>query len=465
MSQTSLNAEQQHREKLILILAFALVISVMNSTMFNMAIPTITKEFNLQPSQAGWIVTGYIIVYAIGSVMYGKLADRYKLKNLISTGLIIFAVGSIIGFTAANFEMIVAGRVLQAIGASVMPATSMIIPARYFTLETRGRALGMTSAGMALGTALGPIVAGLVTSFISWHYLFIISLFALVTLPFFRKYLNDETPKENAKTDLIGAGLLAGTLALLLLAITGSSLLCAIVGALFLLLFVRRITSTKEPFVQATLFKNKNYTVAIIVSGLSSGIGFGIPYLTPLLLQGINGLSPILSGLIMFPSALLAAALGKKAGKIADIKGNNFLTYTALLSFFLGYSLLSFMAGLSPLIIMVVLIFACIGQTFIQIALANTVSRTLPAEQAGVGMGVFMMINFIAGATDTTLISKVLEIKHTTLHLNPFLQDQDSLNFSNIYAVLALFIIVVSLIYTSNFRKASKLKFHSKNIN
>jgi DHA2 family metal-tetracycline-proton antiporter-like MFS transporter len=137
MSQTNLMEEQQHREKLILVLAFALVISVMNSTMFNMAIPTITKEFGLLPSQAGWIVTGYIIVYAIGSVMYGKLADRYKLKNLITIGLVFFAMGSMIGFTAASFKMIVAGRILQAMGASVMPATSMIIPTRYLGLLQR----------------------------------------------------------------------------------------------------------------------------------------------------------------------------------------------------------------------------------------------------------------------------------------------------------------------------------------
>jgi DHA2 family metal-tetracycline-proton antiporter-like MFS transporter len=465
MSQTNLMEEQQHREKLILVLAFALVISVMNSTMFNMAIPTITKEFGLKPSQAGWIVTGYIIVYAIGSVMYGKLADRYKLKNLITIGLVFFAIGSMIGFTAASFKMIVAGRILQAMGASVMPATSMIIPTRYFSIESRGRALGITSAGMALGTAIGPIVAGLVTSFISWNYLFIISLLALTTLPFFRKYLDNDTLKEKSKTDLIGAGLLAGTLALLLLAITQGSLLYAIAGVILVTLFIWRISTTNEPFIETKLFKNKKYTIGILVSGLSSGIGFGIPYLTPLLLQGINGLSPLVSGLVMFPSALLAAILGRKAGKLADIKGNNYLTYTALLNFFLGYSLLSFMVGLSSFIIMVVLVFACVGQTFIQIALANTVSRTLPREHAGVGMGVYMMTNFIAGATATTLISKALEMKHSALQLNPFLQSQDSLNFSFIYAVLALLIVIVFLIYSSNFREVTSRKIVSKNIN
>lgn len=418
----------------------------MNSTMFNMAIPTITSEFRLKPSQAGWIVTGYIIAYAIGSVMYGKLADQYKLKNLLTAGLSLFAIGSAIGFMAPNFEMIIIGRILQAMGASVMPATSMIIPARYFVPEKRGRALGITSAGMALGTAIGPIVAGVVTSIADWNYLFIISLLVLITLPLFRKYLNDEAPKEKTKTDLTGAVLLAGTLSLLLLAITKGSIWLALAGTTLFILFIWRVRSAHEPFVQTSLFKNMNYSLGILVSGLSSGIGFGIPYLTPLLLQAINGLSPIISGLIMFPGALMAAVLGKRGGKLADRKGNHFLAYTALLSFFIGYGLLSIFAGLSPLMIMVVLMFACIGQTFIQIALANTVSRTLPKEHSGVGMGVFMMTNFISGAIATTLISKALEMKKN-IQLNPLLLEHESLNYSNIYTILALLIIIVGLIW------------------
>lgn len=444
---------EKRKGKLILILAFAMVISVMNSTMFNIALPTITNEFHLQPSQAGWIVTGYIIVYAIGSVMFGKLADKYKLKDLLTVGLLIFAVGSLVGFLAPNFWFVLVGRIMQAMGASVMPATSMIIPTRYFTPETRGRALGVTSSATAFGTAVGPIVAGLVTNFISWHYLFVISLLILLTIPFFRAFLDNEEGKVKNKTDLIGAFLLAGTLAFLLLAITQGSLLLAIIGIVFFVLFLWRIRMAHNPFIEGNLFKNRSFSAGLLVSALSSGIGFGIPYLTPLLLQGVNGLSPLLSGLVMFPGAVLAAILGRKGGKLADQKGNGFVAYTALLCFFIGYGVLSIIAGASPYSIMIVLIFAYVGQTFIQIALGNTVSRSLPKEQAGVGMGVFMMMNFIAGATATTLISKALEIKNASLHLNPLLLNYNSLNYSNIYAVLAILIVVVTFIYISNFRK------------
>jgi DHA2 family metal-tetracycline-proton antiporter-like MFS transporter len=442
MKETILEKSESRKRKLILILAFAMVISVMNSTMFNIALPTITEEFHLQPSQAGWIVTGYIVVYAIGSVMFGKLADKYELKNLLTVGLLIFAVGSLIGFLAPSFWFVLAGRILQAMGAS-----------RYFTPETRGRALGITSSATAFGTAVGPIVAGLVTNFISWHYLFVISLLILITLPFFRSFLDSEEEKVKSKTDLIGAFLLAGTLAFLLLAITQGSLLLAFIGIVFFALFLWRIGTNENPFIQGSLFKNRSFSAGLLVSALSSGIGFGIPYLTPLLLQGINGLSPLLSGLVMFPGAVLAALLGRTGGKLADQKGNGFVAYTALLCFFLGYGILSIVAGSSPYLIMFVLLLAYVGQTFIQIALGNTVSRSLPKEQAGVGMGIFMMMNFIAGATATTLISKALEIKDASLQLNPFLLEHNSLNYSNIYAVLTVLIVMVTLIYSSNFKK------------
>ncbi|MGG0413579.1 hypothetical protein [Peribacillus simplex] len=113
---------------------------------------------------------------------------------------------------------------------------------------------------------------------------------------------------------------------------------------------------------------------------------------------------------------------------------------------------MSIIAGSSPFFIMIVLIFAYVGQTFIQIALGNTVSRSLPKEQAGVGMGIFMMMNIIAGATATTLISKALEVKSPSLQLNPFLLGHNSLNYCNIYAVLAILIVMVTFIYRSNFR-------------
>ncbi|MDR6880411.1 putative MFS family arabinose efflux permease [Bacillus sp. 3255] len=206
-------------ELLLGILVFTLIISVMNATMFNVVLPAISKQFQLSPSQASWIITGYMIVYAIGSVTYGKLTDRYSLKNLLTFGLLLFAIGSVVGLVAIQYWMVIVGRIVQAAGASVIPAVAMIVPVRYFSPERRGRALGTVAIGYALGLALGPIIAGVVSSTWNWRALFVISLLSLLTLPMYRKYLDDEKGVAR-KMDFIGGSLLAGTVAVLLLALT-----------------------------------------------------------------------------------------------------------------------------------------------------------------------------------------------------------------------------------------------------
>ncbi|WP_096189623.1 MFS transporter [Evansella halocellulosilytica] len=194
-----------HRKEEILlnILVFTLIFSVMNVFLFNVVLPVIRNEFVLTSSQVSWMMSSYMIVYATGTVFYGKLADQYRLKDLLTFGLLVFAFGSLIGVTSVNYGMVIAARVLQAAGAAVIPTIAMIIPVRYFPEEKRGRALGTMAVGMAIGTALGPVLSGFVSEVVNWRYLFCIPFLTLITVPLFRKYLDDERG-ERGKVDLIG---------------------------------------------------------------------------------------------------------------------------------------------------------------------------------------------------------------------------------------------------------------------
>ncbi len=200
---TNPSASQSKETLLLRVLVFTLIISVMNGMMFNVVLPVISKQFQLTASQSSWIVTGYLIVYAIGTVTYGKLTDRYSMKHLITFGLLLLAAGSVIGIVATQYWMIIVARIVQAAGAAVIPALAMIIPVRYFSPEKRGQALGTSAIGIALGSALGPIVAGFVSSALSWQFLFAIPLLSLATLPFYRKYLDDDRGVSE-KMDYIG---------------------------------------------------------------------------------------------------------------------------------------------------------------------------------------------------------------------------------------------------------------------
>jgi DHA2 family metal-tetracycline-proton antiporter-like MFS transporter len=438
-------------EKLLVVLVFTLIISVMNATMFNVALPSIRQEFALNASQVSWVVTSYIVIYAIGSVTFGKLADKYRLKDLLTYGLLFFALGSTLGLAATHYWMLIGGRVLQAMGASVIPAAAMLIPVRYFEPEKRGRALGVTSSGLALGTAIGPVFAGFVTSTLSWRFLFLLSILALLTLPFYRKFLDDEKGTAS-KTDLLGGVLLGGTIAALLLSITQSNLYFLAVGLLLLVLFILRISKAADPFIQPALFRNRQYSWGLLISFLLSGLSFGIPFLTPMMFTTINEVSPAAIGFYMFPGPLLTALLARRAGRLADEKGNTVLATIALFLLIFSYSLLSVVAGLPPYIVMFFLIFGNLGQTFMQLATSNLISSTLPRQSAGVGMGLMMMMNFIAGATATTIIGKVLDQRHS-VQLNPLLMSGEGMLYSNIFLCLAAGVLVQATIFYLQFGK------------
>ncbi|MBC8080774.1 MAG: MFS transporter [Gorillibacterium sp.] len=433
-------------EKLLKVMLFTLIISVMNGTVFNLVLPDIAKEFTLTTSQVGWVVSSYMLVYAIGAATYGKLADKYKLKNLITFGLIFFALGAIIGLTANSFAVLILGRVLQAIGSSVIPATAMIVPVRYFPPHTRGRALGSNAIGIAIGSAVGPIVCALIMSVASWRFLFLLSLVPLVIIPFFRKYLDDE-PGTTARTDLPGGILLAGTVALLLLSITNSNLNLFMAGAVLFAGFILWISKVKDPFVQPSLFRNKNYSISLAIAFVINGLSFSLPYLSPQLLTHVNKLDSSVVGYVMVPAALCSALLGRRGGRLADEKGSLFLIYMSTGLQFLCYLLLSTLVGQSALLIAAVLILGFVGQTFTSIGLSKTISHSLSRENTGVGMGLFSLVNFISTATSTALLSKFLD-GGSSFVLNPFPTNSTAFVYSNIYLSLALILVVVILIYS-----------------
>lgn len=443
-------ASSQNADKLLRVLVVTLIFSVMNGTMFNVALPEIGKEFNLVPSQVSWIMTSYMVVYAVGSIVMGKLADKYRLKDLLTYGLFIFALGSLIGLLANEFWLIIVGRVIQAAGASVLPATAMIIPVRYFAPEKRGRALGTSAVGLALGNALGPVAAGLITSFGSWRLMFVLSLLPILTLPFFRKYLDNARGKAGS-IDVLGGGLLAAAVAVFLLAITQMQLWLFLSGLVLLAFFILRIRKAREPFIKPTLFRNKTYSIGLMLAFATTAMSFSMVFMTPQFLSAVNGLSPANIGFVLVPAAIASAIMGRKGGRLADDRGNFALVFVASVSLFLAFFLLSTFVGFSAYIIAIILILGNVGQTFMQIAMSNTISRTLPKEETGVGMGLLSMINFISGAVAMSVVGKMLDKGATSVQFNPMNTHEATYVYSNIFVVMSLLIIAVVVLYRYQF--------------
>lgn len=442
----SVKTNRDHQNKMILrVLFFTLVISVMNAMVFNVVLPNIKAEFGLNASLVSWITTGYMVFYAIGSVTFGKLADQYRLKDLITIGLMIMSIGSIIGLFASQFWMIIIGRMLQAAGASVIPALAMIIPIRYFPPAKRGRALGIVASGLALGNAIAPIVGGFATSLFQWRSLFLLSILALFTVPFYRKYLDDEKGAAGRMDYLGGLGL-ASMVALVLLAITHGDWALLLWAVILFIMFIWRIHSTPEPFVQPALFLNKKYTTGVLLTIGTMIVGAGTPFIMPQMLEHMNHLTAAWIGFVMFPGAIASAILGSSVGKLADKRGNAYLFYIASSLLLFSFVLLTILSGVSPIIILFILILVNLGQTCMQVAMMNTVSQSLPKQQAGIGMGLCQMLLFMSGAISTAVIGKALDLG-ANIQLNPFLLNKAASAYSNVFLALSMILVVIVVFF------------------
>ncbi|WP_426454696.1 MFS transporter [Paenibacillus sp. S-38] len=427
-----ISSEELAGRRMMRVMLFTAVFSAMSVFTFNIVLPELRAEFGIDLSQASWLSSGYLLVYAIGSVIYGKLANRYRLKNLLTFGLIAFAVGSLVGFASTAFWQALAGRLLQAAGAAVVPAAAMLIPIRYFPPERRGGAMSMTAAGLALGTAIGPAVAALVLAALEWRWLFVPPVLVLALVPFFRKYVNDDPAPNPGKIDWPGAALLAATVTFALLGTTYLSGWLFAAAALMLCLLAWRLATASDPFVQPALFRNRSYSSGLAMVALISCIASGMALLPPVLLADVYGLDSGWIGFALVPAAAASSALSRMGGKLADRKGDSSLYTLASGLLMLCFTLLAVFSGAAPVwTIASFLIFGSVGQTFLQVSFSISLSKTLSKEQAGVGMGLMTMTNFIVGGMAASVYGLLLDMD--THGWNPLAAGKNAGMFANVF--------------------------------
>ncbi|WP_332632722.1 MFS transporter [Halalkalibacter flavus] len=444
---------RSEKKKLIFLICSVLLFSVMNGTMFMIAVPDIALSFSLAPSQVSWVVTGYIVIYAIGALMYGKLADIYPLKKLLTIGLSFFVSGAILGFFAPNFEVIVLARIIQAAGASSIVALVFIVPTRYFQKE-RGRVLGIVSSTMAFASGVGPVIGGFVAGVLNWQFLFLISALVIFAIPFFWMWMPEEEKREG-KVDIFGAVLIAIAVAALMLFITLFNWWFLVSSIGFFGLFAGRTVSTDNPFIRPDLFRNGPFRTTIIAGFLAIMTMFGMMFMLPLMLSEINGLNTLYIGLTIFPAAMAAAFIGKVAGMLTDKCGAKQVVYIAFALMIMGFFLLSTFIGSPAWVIGVVVIVCYIAFPFLQTGTATLISTSLPRNEIGVGMGIYNLFNFMSGAIGGAVIGKILDYDSGVL-LNPISFAQShAIMYSNVFIGLALLTVLNGFYFYFAFRNNS----------
>jgi MFS transporter, DHA2 family, metal-tetracycline-proton antiporter len=400
-------SESLPENKIVLFWSFTVWLVVMNTTMFNVALPNVLFDLSLTSATAAWIVSGYSIVFAIATLTYSRLSDFIPLARLLQIGLMILGIASVIGFFASNFYLILMARILQAAGAGAVPGLGMVLASRYIPISRRGKAMAYISSGASLGFGLGPVIGGIITQYLGWNYLFVVTGLVFLLMPIFMRLL----PKEVVTVgqfDLVGAVLTGLAVTGFLLFLSTYSVILFVVTVGLAGLLWRHLKLIELPFIQPKLLKNKQYTKLLYIGFIAFVLHFTALFLMPIILTTVFNKEPAAVGMIIFPGAILSAIAAQFIGRVIDRFGNLPVIVFGQSLFVISTVLFTTTAMIGPGFILFTYMFMSVGFSALTSSVSNEYSRILPKEEIGTGIGLAQLLQFFGGAFGVTMTGLML---------------------------------------------------------
>jgi len=334
-----------------LVVASGVFMSTLDSSMVNIALPSIMKEFNSPLQDTEWVVMVYLLTITATLLFWGHLSDRIGRGRIYTTGMLIFGVSSLACAHAPTLSFLIFSRFLQALGAAMMMSTGPAIIKEAFPPEQLGRSLGLVGMAVSLGLMSGPGLGGILLELSSWRALFFLTVPLGLGFSFLgARVLPAPNRHLSAPLDWLGALAWAAALTFFSLALTHAtaadwslSKLLLAVGAsgLSFACFFRLEALVPHPLLALHLFRTRCFSMAIASAVLSFMVLFAVILLTPFHLDRILGLPPAQIGLVMLaiPSSILVVS--PLAGWLSDSVGARTLSTLGLAASTSGVLLLT----------------------------------------------------------------------------------------------------------------------------
>jgi EmrB/QacA subfamily drug resistance transporter len=308
------------------------IMSILDTTVVNVAINTLSRDFNTSLSTIQWIITGYTLALATVIPVTGWAADRFGTKRLYMLSIALFLAGSALSGAAWSAGSLIAFRVLQGLGGGMLMPAGMTILTRAAGPQRVGRVMAIIGVPMLMGPILGPILGGWLVDAVSWRWIFFINLpIGVIALLLSRRVLPKDEPQPAHRFDALGLFLLSPGLALLIYGLAQSSssggfgatkvLVPALAGVALLAAFVRHALHTPDALIDLRLFTNRTFAAAAGTLILMVISVFGAMLLLPLYFQAVRGQSALQSGLLLAPQGLGAMLVMPIAGRLTDKTG------------------------------------------------------------------------------------------------------------------------------------------------
>lgn len=306
----------------------AIIMSVLDGTIMNIALPTLSKEFGATPSVSIWIVNAYQLIITMTLLSFASLGDIYGYRRIFLIGISIFVVSSLACALSPSFWILVFSRVVQGVGAACIMSVNTALIRLIYPPQILGRGMGINAMVVAVSAAAGPSIAGAILSISSWHWLFAINI-PLGICAFVIGYLllpHNPSTKEKHKFDKLSAVANAFTFGLLIYSLEGFAheekgewiaiqlILLAIVGTYF----IRRQLKLEAPILPVDLMRIPIFSLSIGTSITSFTAQMLAMVSLPFFLQNVLGYSAVEIGLLLTPWPLATILTAPLAGRLVE---------------------------------------------------------------------------------------------------------------------------------------------------
>ncbi|HMS25035.1 MAG TPA: MFS transporter [Acidimicrobiia bacterium] len=406
------------RNGILAVMCLSLVVIVLDNSILNVAIPTISQTLKASDQQLLWIIDAYTLVFAGLLLTAGTLGDRFGRRLLLQVGLGIFGLASLIAAFADTPLQLIIGRGLMGIGgAAIMPSTLSIIT-NVFPPKERTRAIGIWAAFAGIGVAIGPLTGGFLIEHFWWGSVFLVNIPVVIFGIGINAIMVPESKAEKAeKIDFVGAGLSIVGLSSLLYGIiigsvknfTDSDVLGAFtLAAITLVVFFIWESKSDHPMLQIRFFKDKRFSAGALSITLVFFAMFGMSFLLTQYLQSVLGFTPLQSGVRFIPfaaSMIVAAPLSAKLSVKIGTKFTVVAGLTLVLIALLSMTTLQVDDTYSHVVWMMILMAGGMGLTMAPAT--SSVMNSVPREKAGVGSAMNDTTRMVGGALGLAISGSV----------------------------------------------------------
>ena len=380
----------------------------MGSAAVAVTLPAIAADLGLTTGGASWVISLYALMLAVATAVYGRIADLAGIRLPLLVGVGLMAGGAVLGGFAQNIEVLLAARVLQGTGAAAVPVLGMAIVSARYDGAVRTTALGRVAGTAAAVTALGPLAGGVVADLAGWHAVVALPALGLLVVPALWRAL--PTEGTGARLDVLGAILVAGTAAGLVLLVQSPSagVLVATAGAVLLALgapaVAARVHRRPEGFLPRQVIREPVVVRSSLAASAVPAAWFALLIAVPAVLAA-RGWTPLQVGLALMPSALTGFFAPRLAGPLLARLGPS---WSLILSAATAGTALVVAAAGAALGSAAVLVTAVVLVTFAfglgQPSLMAAVGGAVPADVRGVALGIATLVFLVGGGVGSAVV-------------------------------------------------------------